>query len=95
MNKKIKDQEVKSVNAMKVIQKKIEDETNESLKHIEEQIEKKINQRIKNKNPDIGALEKQYEKKIKDLKDEKDEILNDMIKLQSESTISQEKSGFN
>ena len=95
LRKQIKEQEVETVKAMKSIEKRIEEETDQALKDIEKQIEKETNLKLEQTKTELSALEKQYQKKLKDLKDEKDKILEDMVKLQSESSVAKEKEESN
>ena len=76
---------------MKAIEKRVEEETDQAMKAIENQIDGEAKEKIQQHKKYITRLEKQYEKKLEELRTEKDKILEDMIKLQTEYDLTREK----
>ena len=95
LKKQLKDQEIESVNAMKAIEKQIEFETNTAIEAIQKQleVESKNNeeQNTVNGQKRFTDLEKEYKKKLSDMKEKKDRILEDLVKLQAENDVAKEK----
>ena len=95
LRKQLKDQELESVNAMKAIEQRIEVETDTAMKAIQKQFElesqNKVEQNMISDQKGLADLEKEYKKKLSDLKEEKDRILGDLVKLQAENDIAKEK----
>ena len=78
-------QEEETVKAMKAIENQLEFETNKVIKLDEESVDKNDIRKVE-------IIEKQYQKKLLELKQEKDKIMEDMVKMQAEKDLATEKS---
>ena len=72
---------------MKDIENQIELETKKVIKLDEEKLESVA----ENNKKEIKIIEKQYQKKILELKQEKDKIMEEMVKMQTENDLETEK----
>ena len=94
----MKDQELEAVKAMKAIEERIEEETNTAMKSIEKQIEVEVQKKVaelatgsdKGKK-EFKDLEKEYKRKLAEVLEEKNKMIEDMAKLQLENELAQEK----
>ena len=87
LTKQLKEQEVETVKAMKAIGNQIELDTQKVVKLNKEDSESLSNKRKEK----LAVIENQYKKKIADLKQENDNIMEEMVKLQGEKDIEREK----
>ena len=83
----LKVQEEDTVKAMKDIENQIELETKKVIKLDEDKPESVAD----NNKKEIQIIEKQYQKKLLELKQEKDKIMEEMVKLQTENDLETEK----
>ena len=94
----MKDQELEAVKAMNPIEERIEEETNTAMKSIEKQIEVEVQKKVaelatgsdKGKK-EFKDLEKEYKRKLAEVLEEKNKMIEDMAKLQLENELAQEK----
>ena len=87
----MKDQEEESIKAIKAIEKRVEEETEKAMKLIENQLNEESRVKTEQNKTNLSNLEKQYEKKLTVLKNEKDRVLEDLVKIQTENDIVKEK----
>ena len=98
LTEQLKKKDFEAVKAMKAIEERIEEETNTAMKSIERQINVEVEKKIAELAPgshkgkkEFIDLEKEYKKKLAEVKEEKDKILEDLAKLQAETDLSKEK----
>ena len=86
LQQQLKDQEADTIKAMKLIENQIEIETQKVIEKNQEEAVALGNK----SNKELAHLEKQYTKQIADIREEKDKIMKDMLKMQKEKDLDKE-----